>query len=130
MAAARWSCEADPKHDWLDQTNRVLNMIYSQVVTLRTRSIIELFKLHVRDGSYWGIGSNITNYELADALVCPFDVTTKLAETATRLTAMDNQLQEQLIDWGYAVTDAGMRRWLLPDAPAPAQSPYGTFKKE
>jgi NTE family protein len=104
-------------------------IVYSQVVTLRTRSIIELFGLGVRDGSYWGIGSNIKNYQLPNALVCPFDVTTKLAQTATRLTAMDNTLQEQLIDWGYAICDAGMRRWLLPDAPAPAQSPYGTFKK-
>ena len=63
--------QADPKHDWLDQTDRVLNIIYSQVVILRTRSIVELFKLGVRDGSYWGIGSNIQNYKLPDALVCP-----------------------------------------------------------
>jgi NTE family protein len=70
------------------------------------------------------------NYQLADALVCPFDVTTKLAQTATRLTAMDNQLQQQLIDWGYAVCDAAMRKHVLaPGAPAPASSPYGTFNK-
>jgi NTE family protein len=122
--------EPDPKHDWLGQTNRVLNIIYSQVVILRTRSIVELFGLGVRDGSYWGIGSNIDNYKLADALVCPLDVTTKLAETATRLAAVDGPLQEQLIDWGYAVADAAMRRWVLKDAPAPAQSPYGTFKQK
>ncbi len=122
--------EADPKHDWLGQTNRVLNIIYSQVVILRTRSIVELFQLGVRDGSYWGIGSNILNYNLPDALVCPLDVTTKLAETATRLAAVDNGLQEQLIDWGYAVADAAMRRWVVKDASAPAQSPYGTFKQK
>jgi NTE family protein len=122
-------CEPNPKHDWLSQTNRVLMIVYSQVVILRKRSVIELFNLGVRNGTYWGVASNIKNYQLANALVCPFDVTTKLAQTATRLTAMDNTLQEQLIDWGYAICDAGMRRWLLPDAPAPAQSPYGTFKK-
>jgi NTE family protein len=121
--------EADPKHDWISQMNRVLLTVYNQVVTLRTRDIIELYTLHVRDGSYWGIGSNIENYELANALVCPFDVTTKLAETATRLSAMDNTLQNQLIDWGYAICDAGMRRWVVPNAPAPASSPYGTFKQ-
>ena len=121
--------EADPKHDWLAQTNRVLNIIYSQVVILRTRSIIELYKMRVRDGSYWGIGSNILNYELPDALVCPIDVTTKLADTATRLTAMDDLSQEQLIDWGYAICDAAMRKWIVPDAAAPSSSPYGTFKK-
>lgn len=121
--------DVDPKHDWLSQTNRVLMIIYSQVVTLRTRDIVELFTLGERDGSYWGIGSNIQNYNLPDALVCPIDVTTKLAETATRLAAVDASLQEQLIDWGYAVCDAALRRWVLKDAPAPAQSPYGTFRK-
>ena len=121
--------ESDPKQDPLNQINRVLNIVYSQVVALRKRSVIELFNLGVRDGSYWGIRSNITDYKLSNALVCPFDVTTKLAQTATRLTALDNSVQEQLIDWGYAICDAGMRRWVLPNAPAPAQSPYGTFKK-
>jgi NTE family protein len=121
--------DADPKHDWISQVNRVLLTIYNQVVTLRTRDIVALYKLKVRDGSYWGIASNIDNYQLANALDCPFDVTTRLAETATRLTALDDTTQEQLIDWGYAICDAGVRRWVLPDAPAPAQSPYGTFKQ-
>ncbi len=121
--------DVDPKHDWLSQTNRVLLIIYSQVVILRTRDIVELFKLGDRDGSYWGIGSDIKNYNLPDALVCPIDLTTKLAQTATRLAAVENQLQQQLIDWGYAVCDAAVRRWVLKDAPAPSQSPYGTFKK-
>jgi NTE family protein len=121
--------EPDPKHDWLGQTNRVLNIIYSQVVILRTRSIIELYKMKVRDGSYWGIGSNILSYQLPDALVCPIEVTTNLADTPTRLTAMDDLSQEQLIDWGYAICDAAMRKWIVPDAAAPSGSPYGTFKK-
>ena len=121
--------DGDPGHDWLGQMNRVLNVVYSQVVSLRSRSIVELYQLKVRDGSYWGIGSNILNYELPTALVCPIEVTTKLAETPTRLTAVDNGLQEQLIDWGYAITDAAMRRWVATGAPAPAQSPYGTFRK-
>ena len=121
--------ESNPPHEWLGQINRVLNIIYNQVVTLRKRDVIELYCLGVRHGSYWGVASNIANYKLANALVCPFDVTTKLAQTPTRLTAIDNSLQEELIDWGYAVCDAGMRRWVVPEAPAPAQSPYGTFKK-
>ena len=121
--------DCDPSHDWLSQTNRVLNTIYRQVVTLRKRSAIELYNLGVRDGSYWGICSDIKNYALPDALVGPFDVTTKLAETATRLTALEADVQEHLIDWGYAICDAAVRKHVLPNAPAPAQSPYGTFKK-
>jgi NTE family protein len=120
--------EADPSEDWLGMTNRVLNIIYNQVGSLRKRDVIGFFSNHLRDGSYWGIATDIRNYQLPTALVCPFDVTTKLAQTATRLTALDDTLQEQLIDWGYAVCDAGMRKWVVPNAPAPAQSPYGTFK--
>ena len=122
--------ESDPAHDWLGQFNRVLMVIYNQVSALRKRWLIELYSTEVRDGAYWGDGTNILNYQLADALVCPFGVTTKLAQTPTRLTAMDNQLQQQLIDWGYAVCDAAMRKHVLPlGAPAPQSSPYGTFHK-
>jgi NTE family protein len=122
--------ETNPAQDWLGQTNRVLLVIYNQVGSLRKRAIIELYSTGDRNGSYWGDTTNIANYQLADALVCPFDLTTKLAQTATRLSDTDDQLQEQLIDWGYAVCDAAMRKHVLPPgAPAPQSSPYGTFKK-
>ena len=49
-----------------------------------------------------------------DPLPCPFDRTTALAETKTRLNRLDAALQERLINWGYAVCDAAMRR----DCPA------------
>src|SRR5215471_7202122 len=123
------SADAGPAEDWLGMTNRVLEIIYNQVGALRKRDVIGFFSNHLRDGSYWGIGTDIRNYQLSTALVCPIDVTTQLAQTATRLTALDNNLQEQLIDWGYAVGDAGMLRWVVPSAPAPSQSPYWTFKK-
>jgi NTE family protein len=62
--------------------------------------------------------------------VCDFKFTTGLAQTATRLEAMDAALQQHLIDWGYAICDAAMRKHVLPsDTPAPSQSPYGTFHK-
>jgi len=121
--------EADPAGDWLGMTNRVLSIIYNQVGSLRKRWVIEFFSNHIRDGSYWGIGTDIRNYDLPTALVCPIDITTRLAQTATRLTSLDDTAQQQLIDWGYAVCDAAMRRWVVLDAPAPSQSPYGTFKK-
>jgi NTE family protein len=122
--------ESDPAQDWAGQTSRVLEVIYNQVGALRKRTVVALYINGVRNGSYWGITANIVNYQLPDALVCPFDVTTKLAETATRLSAMDDQLQQQIIDWGYAVCDAAMRKHVLPPgAPAPAASPYGIFRK-
>jgi NTE family protein len=41
---------------------------------------------------------------------CPFDRTLALAETPTRLKRMDDKLQERLINWGYAVCDAALRK--------------------
>jgi NTE family protein len=123
--------QVDPKHDWISQTNRILMIIYAQVVTLRTRSIVELYKLKVRDGAYWGIGSDILNYHLKDALACSIDDTTPIAQTGTRLTAIDDTRQQQLIDWGYAICDAAARKHVpgLQDAPAPATTPYGIFRR-
>ena len=66
----------------------------------------------------------IRNYHLADALPCPLDQTTILADTKTRLKQLDDVTQERLINWGYAICDAGMRRWVDPALPKPAGFPY------
>jgi len=121
--------QADPAHDWLGQVCRVLDVIDNQVGALRKRVLIASYENKLRAGTYWGIGTNIANYHLSTALQCDFAVTLKLAQTPTRLSAMDVGLQHQLIDWGYAVCDAAMRSYVTPQAPAPTQSPFGTFKQ-
>ncbi len=121
--------QADPAHEWLGQASRVLDVIYDQVGSLRKRTLIVAYENHMREGTYWGIGTNIAHYELSTALQCDFAFTQKLAATATRLSKLDVDLQHQLIDWGYAVCDAAMRRHVVPQAPAPTQSPFGTFKR-
>ncbi len=47
---------------------------------------------------------------MSDPLDCPYDRTMELARVPTRLKAMDDELQERLINWGYAVCDAAVRR--------------------
>jgi len=122
--------DANPSHLLPMQTYRVLLTIYNQVAALRKRDLIGSYCTKERTGTYWGSQANIKNYQLDDALVCDFKFTTGLAQTPTRLEAMDATLQQHLIDWGYAVCDAAMRKHVLPpDTPAPSQSPYGTFHK-
>ena len=121
--------QANPAHEWLGQASRVLEVVYNQVGALRKRTLIVAFENNVRAGTYWGIGTNIANYQLSTALQCDYTVTQTLAATPTRLSALDPGLQHQLIDWGYAVCDAAMRRYVVPQAPVPSQSPYGTFKQ-
>ena len=38
-------------------------------------------------------------------------------------TPIEDALQEKLINWGYAVCDAALRRYFLPSLPRPTQFP-------
>lgn len=116
--------EEDPKGDWARHSYRVLNLIDNQVRSLRKRQVIDSYKSGLRKGAYWGIRTNIADYELADSLDCPHDRTGPLAETPTRLKRLDESVQERLINWGYAVCDAALRKHVDPQIKKPADFPY------
>ena len=48
----------------------------------------------------------------------------QLAGTPTRLKRLDEEVQERLINWGYAVCDAALRRHVDPNAPEAPALPY------
>ena len=54
----------------------------------------------------------------------PHAKTIKIAEIATRLRRMDAREQERLINWGYAVSDAGIRRYWDATIARPGSFPY------
>jgi NTE family protein len=114
-----------PKHDWARHAYRALGVIDTQVRNLRKRQVVAAYLSGDRDGTYWGIRSHIGDYgPPAGSLPVPDASALRLAQTATRLKEMDDTLQQRLINWGYAICDAGMRRWVEPEAPAPAAFPY------
>jgi NTE family protein len=123
-AGGRLADDPDPPEDWLRQTVRVLKVADAQVRALRKRQLQDGYALGLREGAYWGIRSDIAHYGLRDALPAPVEATTVLAETPTRLARLPDRLQEDLIDWGYAIADAAMRRWVVSGAPAPKRAPY------
>jgi NTE family protein len=134
--------EADLKLDWARQTLRVLDLIDNQVRSLRKRQVINALalreqllaqglppddralKITTRKGAYWGIRSHIADYHLEDALNCPSDRTTELANIPTRMGNTEALLQERLINWGYAICDAGLRKHVEPGLPVPGGFPY------
>jgi hypothetical protein len=80
-------------------------------------------------GALWrlaelGYLAKLADYGLPDALPCPFAKTMVLAETKTRLKRLDADVQERLINWGYAVCDAAMRRHVEPGTTARPAFPY------
>jgi NTE family protein len=116
--------EAEPKGDWARHSLRINAVVDNQVRSLRVRQVIGAFEAGERMGTYWGIRTNIADYGLADALPCPLEHTLVLAQTKTRLQRLEAVGQERLINWGYAVCDAAMRRWVEKEAAAPRAFPY------
>jgi NTE family protein len=114
----------DPPSDWARHGLRINDIIDNQVRSLRVRQVIGAFEAGERTGTYWGIRTCIDDYHLPDALLCPENQTLALAATPTRLKRLDSILQERLINWGYAVCDAAMRRHVDAALQAAGAFPY------
>ncbi len=122
---------ASPKvgTDPLRQTIRVLEVADAQVRALRKRQLLDLFTRDepTHNGAYFSTNSDIRNYKLPDTLPCPLERTQQLATVPTRLAKMGKELQQRLINWGYAISDAGARKHLLrAGVRAPEGFPYGS----
>lgn len=123
-AGGKMKAEEEPKSDWARHAYRVLDLVDNQVRSLRKRQAIGAFQSGEKKGAYWGIRTNIADYQLPGALDAPYEKTLKLAETPTRLKRMDGALQERLINWGYAVCDAALRKHVAPGLAKPGGFPY------
>ena len=120
----KMQAEAEPKSDWARHAIRINEIIDNQVRSLRKRQLIGSFETKLRAGTYWSVRSDITDYQVPDALPCPPEKTIVLAEIDTRLQRLEPVVQERLINWGYAICDAAMRKWVDATLPAPSGFPY------
>ncbi|MCP4471630.1 MAG: patatin-like phospholipase family protein [Gammaproteobacteria bacterium] len=110
--------------NWVMQSYRVLNTIDNQVRNLRKRNLLAALVDKERFGAYWSIRGNISDYPATDKLDCPFERTQKLANIETDLAAKDHKTRRRLINWGYAICDAGIRSWVEDNLSAPDDFPY------
>ncbi len=121
----RMAPQGRPWRNWPMHTLRVLNVIDNQVRALRKRQAIDVFKLEGPPaGTYWGIRTEIADYGIGGTLPCPPERTLPLAETPTRLGRLPRMRQRRLVNWGYAVCDAALRRWVVPTLTPPSGFPY------
>lgn len=116
--------EPDPKSDWAQHSLRVNGLIDNQVRSLRQRQVVGSFVEKRRDGAFWSVRTNIEKYKPGGRLDCPFPRTQELAAVKTRLKRLDDEIQERLINWGYAITDAALRKHFDANLPAPKGFPY------
>jgi NTE family protein len=110
-----------PHTDWTRHAFRILELLDNQVGSLRKRWVVGSFQDGLRKGTYWGIRTDIADYNLSDPLDCPHRTTIELANTPTRLKAMGENLKQRLVNWGYAVCDAAIRKHI------DGSIPVGTF---
>jgi NTE family protein len=121
--------EPEPKRDWVGHAVRINELIDNQVRSLRKRQLLASYQSDAQDsayrkGTYWGIRSHMSDYSTPGALPCPDDKTLLLAMTKTRLKRLDPVVQERIINWGYAICDAAMRKWVDPALQPPQGFPY------
>jgi len=120
----RMKSDPEPKKNWAGHMFRILQVIDNQVRSIRKRQLIDSFKNGSRNGTYWGIRTNISDYKLPNAMDYPFKKTMELANVKTRLKKLDSITQERLINWGYAVCDAAIRKHVNGSFDAPQNFPY------
>jgi NTE family protein len=128
-AGAALQTDPSPPAAWARQAKRDIDIIYGQVSSLRKRQLIASFKAKEgergwRRGTYWGVGSDIGHYDLRGALPASIERTSELARVPTRLKRLSGELQERLINWGYAICDTAVRKHFRQPNEPPAEFPY------
>lgn len=121
---ARMVAEKSPHTNWLGLARRVLDMIDNQVGALRRRWLIDAYKSGHAAGTYWGIGSQISSYGTPHTLPFSQELADHAAAFPTRLKALDAASQELLINWGYWICDAAIRKHVDPTLSPPTKFPY------
>lgn len=122
-AGAPFAFERSPWRNWPGQLGRVRDILIEQTRALRKRMLIRDLQAKTYEGAYWGINTQIDEYAAKPAICTDGATTQSLARISTRLCAMDKRTQEQLINWGYALTDAALRTH-VDTAVACGQFPY------
>jgi hypothetical protein len=119
-------------------TMRVINTVTEQTRRLRQRMVMDEFRRGMEEfrrgkveGAYWDIADSIDHHAkyLAERqrkppLLKDGKKTRALAKLPTRLNSFSQKNQEALINWSYALADAGLHRWVLDKGAKPGHLPY------
>lgn len=116
------------KYSMIAKTLRSLNIINDQSRSLRKRVLVNKYIKQELKGVYWGIATNINNYELGDSMTQDNKITESLAKMRTRLNKFSKKEQGCLVNWGYALTDTAMRRHVLEKEASTGRWPIPKYK--
>ena len=106
------------------QASRVIEILQDSLRVAPRQALLSGFQGGRHAGAYWSLRAATADYPADTCLVCPPARATELAALPTLFTAMPNELQERLINWGYAICDIALRSWFDEALPHPAEFPY------
>ena len=109
--------------NWASIGARCIDVMDNQVLAQRKSLLVEALKSQERTGAFWDIQQDIAVHHCPTPLPCPAQRTAELAQVPTDLSRKPRELQERLINWGYASADAAVRAWFNPTYP-PGSFPY------
>lgn len=103
--------DPEPDRGLFRRLKRYTDIIGNQVVALRKRWLISSFISGELEGTYWGIGSQVENYDASSQPAYPPDlVENMISEVRTDLDAFSQAEIKVLINHGYILTDTAIRR--------------------
>jgi NTE family protein len=117
-AGAPFTVNHKIRTNWAGQLLRMTDLMTDQQRALRKRELVANYldvdaegNHTVYGGTYFGISSPINDYKLDDAMTVDSESTRSLRNIRTRLNAFSDEEQGHLINWGYALADAAIRKW-------------------
>lgn len=108
----------------VEQAARAMDILQSALRLTPRHALLAGFQSHRHAGAYWSLRATTTDYPADTCLVCPPARAAELAALPTRFAAMSDDLQERLVNWGYAICDIALRSWHDRELVHPAEFPY------
>ena len=124
-AGGKMQPEAEPERDWARHVLRILDIIDNQVRSLRKRQVIAAYQRRRAEGRV--LGDSHQHRRLSSGRRARLSIRRARSPSRTSPRAwqrMEAELQERLINWGYAVCDAALRRHVDAGIARPAGFPY------
>jgi NTE family protein len=111
-ASAPFDFDENPGGDAASQLGRTNAIMMEQTRALRRREIVDRFDRSEKKGAFWGISTKIGEYGVLNPTAQDTSLTESLKLIRTRLNRFSDEEQGHLINWGYSLADAAVRKYL------------------
>ncbi len=114
--ATVWACDGGgtllsdvPLDGKADQAARAIEILQHSIRLGAADTLQASLRAGAHRGAFWSLRATTADYPADTCLVCPPARAAELSALPTRFSAMDAELQERLINWGYAICDIALR---------------------